>query len=288
VKVVAMPEIEKPSTPFGKPVESVSVLLQKITSWHKDHPIEVPDAHRRVWYRGHEDQAYRLWPGVYRDDFTELAQKLAHNWKWSLERARLFREREMLSEFRTSGATLLDGSGIVDSYFIAQHYGMRTRLLDWTTNPLAALYFAVCSDGKRMDGDLFMMDADKLLPKHPNPIPDDYPLPIGIVTMHHPYATDAVGISFWQKQKKEREPLILPIRPDNRPGRIAQQSSCFTLHMHLSPTTKNDTLVRMTIPGGKKKEILEELRRLNINEFSIYDDLDHLSREIKRTRDLLF
>jgi hypothetical protein len=277
-----MAEIEIPSSYFGSPVSSVSNLLENIAKWHGDHKPTSPDAHRRVWYRGHEDIAYRLRPGVYRDDFTDVARRLG----WSnLEESRLFREREMLSEFRTTGATLLSTNHLVDIYFIAQHYGMPTRLLDWTTNPLAALYFAVCNQHKPGDADLFMMDADKLLPKAPSPKPKHFPN--GIVTMWHPYATDAVGESFWQPPKEKRQPLILPIRPDSRPGRITQQSSCFTLHMHLSDPGKNPTLARIRVQASAKKPILEELRLLNIDEFSIYNDLDHLSREIKRTRGLL-
>jgi hypothetical protein len=82
-------------------------------------------------------------------------------------------------------------------------------------------------------------------------------------------------------------PLILPIRPDNGAGRISQQSSCFTLHMHLSERCENPTLARIGIEGKRKWDILGELRKLNINEFSIYNDLDHLSKEIKRSRGLL-
>src|SRR5580693_8908365 len=119
-----MCEIEKPSVFFGKPVDRVSVLLQNITEWHEASPPRRPDAPRGLWYRGHGDSGYRLWPGVYRDDFTKIARELGAAWGWrDLERSRQYREREMLSEFRTSGATLVGTDNVVDVYFLAQHHG---------------------------------------------------------------------------------------------------------------------------------------------------------------------
>jgi hypothetical protein len=273
-------QIELPKYCVGE-AANVSKLLEQITKWHTTNNIVGADTHRRVWYRGHEDESYLLWPGVYRDDFTACAATMYGK---DGEGKRLNLEREMLSEFRTSGATLLDPNAIVETYFIAQHYGMPTRLLDWTTNPLAAFFFAVNDADKKTDGDVLVMDAPKLLP---TPAKKDSGQPIGIITMRHPYATDAIGLSFWHEPKTKRQPLIVPIRPDNRAGRIGQQSSCFTLHTHSSAPCQNPTLGRIRVPACAKKTIRDELRRLNINEFSIYNDLDHLSREIKRARGLL-
>jgi hypothetical protein len=93
--------------------------------------------------------------------------------------------------------------------------------------------------------------------------------------------TDAIGQSFWHPPKKERPPLIIPLRPDNQPGRIGQQSSCFTLHMHRSTPCGNPTLRKIKVPANVKRDLLKELRQLNINQFTIYNDLDRLSKDIK-------
>jgi hypothetical protein len=74
--------------------------------------------------------------------------------------------------------------------------------------------------------------------------------------------------------------LILPVRPDNRPGRIGQQSSCFTLHGIESDDLTNPTLDKFVVAAAAKAKILYQLGRLNINQFTIFDTLDHLSAAI--------
>ena len=53
--------------------------------------------------------------------------------------------------------------------------------------------------------------------------------------------------------------------------------------MHQANPVQNDTLFALCVNKNSKHSILKHLHTLNINQFTTYNDLEHLSKEIKET-----
>ena len=232
-------------------------------------------SHLRIWYRGHEDETYQLKPGVYREEF-----QCASN-----EEQRLKKEQHLSQDFRIYSSGLReDYLSNSQMYFLQQHYGMPTRLLDWSNDPLTALFFAVNNknnDDKR--GIIYIMDTYQLT-EHQEAVDKEGKLFRGIATGENHVFKSALNVINSWLQLENFPDFIIPVRSDYFDKRTKAQKSCFTFHVPSKPTLTSDhnkTLEQFVIPKEAKANLRGELLLLGVDHFRVYGDLESLSKTLK-------
>ena len=112
-----------------------------------NQPILYKRKTRQVfWFRGHEDYSYHLWPNLYRKIY-DLNNSFQNLW----DTLALY-EKAMVDEYKVRNYHFLDGK-IPENLFmwlsLMQHQEVATRLLDWTEDAIAGLFFSLENYYKR-------------------------------------------------------------------------------------------------------------------------------------------
>lgn len=210
----------------------------------------------RPWCRGQASAAWGLCPGEYRPGVSLNAD-------------------EIRSEFHLRALPLLQRlpSSDWEWYFLMQHYGLPTRLLDWTTGSLLGLYFAVRTDAGKEDAAVWVMDP-WAFNKHT----------VGKSELF--LATDKAMLQYLPKLYSKHMKLPDPpaaIVPSHNSDRITVQRGAFTVHgssrcgIELMFTAR---LVKIVIPKTDAIAVKRALRMAGIGEFTVFRELDGLCREI--------
>ncbi|MHC4400862.1 MAG: FRG domain-containing protein [Planctomycetota bacterium] len=215
------------------------------------------------WFRGHSHLRYRFTPSALRYS-TESERNKALG---------------LLAEFRRLGEIKLDKPPSPEDDLkwlqLAQHYGLPTRLLDWTENAAAALYFAC----RRLDchgliGILNPIDLNRSVDSKRPRIFDAH-LDAKVIA---PYLKLTGRIN----RRGSRTIAIFPILNSER---ILLQKGVFTLHGSRAfalERTQVPSLVYVPVLQEVKRRLVEELDRVGINEMSLFPELEHVCTHLKK------
>ncbi|MGG0554724.1 FRG domain-containing protein [Priestia aryabhattai] len=275
---------------------------------------EIKKDDENVWFRGQSNASYRLVPSAMRDVYTIKDQfdrpkkpvKLTeYNNRGDM--VAYVDVAGMLEEFKKLAKPYfrIQPNNDLEWYFLAQHYGIPTTLLDWSTDPLVALFFAM-PEKVNLSSDDTIKDSiedfqensysDKgaavfvINPGKMNEICTFYKVKKTDKFIDFPLdATEHYNLisTYLPGSCEQLLPCCITSTPIDK--RICRQSGNFTIHGNMvwpldHQNVTKSAIHKIFIPYQCIKEMKEILDVLDINKRSIYGDseLDAITKNISK------
>ncbi|HDS2392640.1 MULTISPECIES: FRG domain-containing protein [Klebsiella pneumoniae complex] len=266
--------------------ESGSVVRIKKVSQFLDEleKISLPSS-SMFYFRGHSSYLYKMEPGIYRKPDLINNEDVIYN--------------ELLvrcpGDFAHTASTF-------EILVKMQHYSLPTRLLDITTNPLIALYFA-CSSYKTdsYDGEVKILNIPTDEVKYFDS--DAVTVISNIAKQKRTFSTACLDtendklIHFMDDIKREKSYFVnrikkatltsvVCVKPKLNNARIIRQDGAFLIFGMKSDKSKPAAIpskyqlengTRFFIDKKSKESILAQLEKIGINEATIYPEIDKVS-----------
>ncbi len=210
----------------------------RVHSFSEFHQVLTPYRNDTAWvFRGHSRTDWELVPKAGRLPYSACNDlEMFEHWK---RRAVEYMRSQPRDDW--------------DWLAVAQHHGLATRLLDWTSNALVAAFFAVYEGNSEQEAVVYAYHSDR----------------VAITEEVIPGKFDG----------------IVRFRPRGIAARIVRQDGLFTIHgpptLSLSDNLHPDELLeRIVIAAPYRKTLLYELFQFGVTLLSLFPDLDGLSSHI--------
>ncbi len=250
------------------------------------------EAGTEAFFRGHSDSTYELTPFL-------LRKWDNGDWKFMPSEDRLCKELLIAHYDEFQGDQYC-----FDRLVRMQHYGLPTRLLDISGNPLIALFFA-CSSKPELDGEVVIFHVESDLVKYYDSNTVSCLANLSNLTYDEKNKidlsldkkefneTEAVGklLHHIKSEKGFFEGRIAPedlssiacVKAKRTNSRIKSQSGAFLLFGHEAalPDAGQDGIKISRILVQDKAAILAELDRINVNATTVYPSIDQTAVHLR-------
>lgn len=275
-----------------KPIKSVADLLDVLDSIDSN-VFGLHTVSSETLYRGQSKNEWKLTPSLFRND---LFQK----------------ETYMIKRIQHLAVTEFDSLDRFSQLVKLQHYGLPTRILDLTENPLVALYFA-CIGNIDEDGAIYIFNN---YPTHwsDDPLVETYMDFVFEIGFNNISVEDYLKLLQDKKTGKysSRRKIIsekdliydlslkgVAVYPKKNNERIISQQGAFLLfgsnfigvrvsdnpgtygkrYLHFDSNTPEElpkNIKKIKVKSSAKKQILNELDLLGINGMKLFPELDSI------------
>lgn len=261
--------------------------LYKLICSNMNYSNFFPPYSCKLWFRGVKSTKYHLEATIMRER-NVLSNKIKLNTKF---------ETLYISKFKSKAIPFLSTIpyystiGGLPSYwgwlFLARHYGIPTRIMDWTRNALVGLLFAIAGnltpEEKEEDSAVWCLNPIKLNELFHF---SDYYKEGYIPNVEEKIVFDLFGPEACNKCAVKNIKPCAVIGPMNNSNIIAQNGAftIFPCDSDIVPLDKledsHDYLYRIIIAKDSRKYIIEQLRRYGITEPSLYPSISKIIDEI--------
>lgn len=217
-----------------------------------------------LFFRGQGNSSFKLWASIFR------------------EPSYLYYEGDICSEILSlKPSSFKEDKSTYEKLITMQHFGLPTRLLDITTNPLIALYFA-CNEFPNKDGALFII-KEKIGNIKNFESPE-------LNCLNHIIKLKDKNFSCknCDKSCKDKNDLkgTFIVRGIANNDRVNSQSGNFILvgvgeDIKYKPELSQEIEKIIIIDKSLKSKILKDLMNLNIHAGTVYPDLSNMNVHLK-------